>query len=326
MNYKQKLSLIHKLIIFYFLLVLARLFYWQILKKDYFKEQALKQSYRLQEIPAQRGQIYSSDNYPLVQNQKIYFLSIYKPNLKKDLSKVIENIKQGNPQLSQPDLDKMTKFQNNPNQKWISLHTPFEPSAYQQLKDKDGLSFKTSFRRFYPEKKLASTVLGKVIKDVNGLDKAHGGLEAYYNRHLNGRNGYMWQNKDAKGNPNLSAKSWHIPVKHGQNLLTSINRAVQLVIEKQLATALNKYQADIALAIVLQPQTGAVIASSATYSAQLATDSASPLNPVISNLFEPGSIFKPLVVAIGLDSHQIQNDFICQHCNQAKIVDEYSIN
>lgn len=283
----------------FFLLVIVRLFYWQIIKGRELKEKAISQTYSLDKIPQQPGLIISSDGFPLLMNQPSLLLSIYKPDLKSNIFELINSIK---PHLSASDLDKIQRFQQNPSTKWISLTTLFSPEESQKLIS-PGLSFSKTFSRFYPENILAKPVLN--------------GLEVYYSKQLKGRSGFSRQAKDATNLTVLSKKIWQLSPINGLNIQTSIHRGLQFYAETILQKGLELYSADSGEITILQPQTGAVLA--------MASSPSTDISPVISALYEPGSIFKPLVVAIALETKSITSSFICSKCDQAKIINGHTI-
>lgn len=287
---------------FCFALVIIRLFYWQIIKGQELKQQAVSQTYSLKKILPQPGLIISSDGFPFSINQPAFLLSIYKPDLQIKLDRLIETIYSVKTDLSLTDKDKLQRFQESPSQKWISLSSSFTPNESQLLMV-PGLSFGPTFSRFYPEKSLAKSILN--------------GLEIFYAKQLKGRIGYSRQAKDATNLTVLSKKIWQLSPIDGLNLQTSIHRGLQHYAETILKDGLEKYSGDSGEITILQPQTGAVLA--------MASSSSASISPTISNLYEPGSIFKPLVVAIALESKAITSEFICSKCNQPKTVNGHLI-
>lgn len=287
---------------FCFLLVIGRLFYWQIIKAEDLKEKAISQTYSLDKIPPVPGLIISSDGFPLSMNQPSLLLSIYKPDLKSNIPELIDTIKSVKSNLSASDLDKLQHFQQNQSTKWISLNSSFSPQESQKLIF-PGLSFSQTFSRFYPENKLAKPLLN--------------GLEVYYSKQLQGRGGFSRQAKDATNLTVLSKKIWQLSPINGLNLQTSIHRGLQHYAEAILQNGIEKYSADSGEITILQPQTGEVLA--------MASSSSAEISPIISALYEPGSIFKPLVVAIALETKSISPGFICSKCNQAKIINGHAI-
>lgn len=316
--------------IFCFLLISARLFYWQILKSPQLKKQAISQTQNLKEITPQRGKILSSDNFPLALNQISYQLSLYKPNLKQNLETVISQIENIKPGFISQNKSLLADFQNNPQQLWIDFATPFSQKEADILQS-PGISFQQSYHRFYPEDPLASSLIGLLAKNTQGNSTGYGGLEGYYNRQLQGKTGFIKTAQDATGQTILSQKIWQSQAQNGLNLHTHIHRSIQFLVEEKLKQAVSRYQAQSGSIIVTTPQNGAVIAMasftalSASPEASQATPSANP-NTAISHLFEPGSIFKPLVLAIALDSQSIKPDYICNQCHHPRTLAGYTIN
>jgi stage V sporulation protein D (sporulation-specific penicillin-binding protein) len=319
----------HKIILTSFLLcffiVTCRLFYWQIIKNSEYGQKANNQTYKMEINKAIRGQIYSSDEFPLVINQTDYTISIYKPNLEQDLDSVYQQIDQIHPDFISKNLDILKNFKDNNQQKWIDLNTLFTQSESDQLSLIPGITVNQLKSRYYPENNLAKDILGFVAKDSQSNYIGYGGLENYYNKQLQGKTGFTWGPQDGTGKTILTKKSWNSPAYDGNNLYTSINRAVQYLAQQSITEGIEKYQADSASVSIMEAQTGRVIAMASVASTSSATPSASK-NPTISDLFEPGSIFKPLVVTMALDQKSINTDFICQQCSHPRTIGGYTIS
>ncbi len=307
-----------------FLAVITRLFYWQVIKGPELKEKALSQTYKLETKNPTRGQIFSSDGFPLALNQTAYRLSLYKPNMTENIEDIINQIDSINLGFidNNPNLN---NFKLNPDQKWIDLPTNFSESEKNQLNKTDGLIFKKYNLRYYPENDLASNMLGFVANDDYGYQIGYGGLESYYNKQLTGKTGFTWSPQDATGKTILTKKSWSSSTVDGRHLLTSINRNIQYYAEKELASGIDKYQADSGSIIIMESKTGQIVAMTSQTGKNIATPSASR-NPAIADLFEPGSIFKPIVVTMALDQKSITPDYICHNCSQPLTIGQYTIN
>jgi cell division protein FtsI (penicillin-binding protein 3) len=310
--------------IFSFLAVTGRLFYWQVIKSPELKEKALSQTYKLEIKNPSRGQILASDNFPLVLNQTSYRLSLYKPNMTEDIDDILNKIDSIHPKFIDQN-PHLNNFKSNPNQKWLDLNTDFSESEKNQLQDINGLTFKKYSSRYYPENKLATDMLGFVANDHYGYQTGYGGLEAYYNKQLTGKTGFTWSPQDAVGKTILTKKSWSSPSVDGHTILTSINRYIQYQAETELAHGISQYQADSGSIIVMETKTGQIVAMTSQTADTVATPSASK-NPAISDLFEPGSIFKPIVVTMALDQKSITPNYICHQCSQPLTIGQYTIN
>ena len=308
---------------FCFIVVSFRFFYWQVLKAPELKEKAKNQTYKLEKILPERGKIYSSDNFPLVLNQTTYQLSLYKPNFKEDLDKILDQIEQVYPNFKIENSETLEKFKNNPNQKWITFNSALNEKQ-KDLLNISGIEFQKIEKRFYPENSMAKDILGTIGKDFSGNQIGYGGLEAFYQKQLQGKTGFIWGPQDATGKTILNKKSWSSDAINGRNIFTNINRSAQFYVEKLLQKGINDFSADSGSITIIQPKTGAILAMASLTATSSATPS-SIRNPAISDLFEPGSIFKPLVVSMALDTKAIDTNYICTKCNQPHVIGRYNI-
>jgi cell division protein FtsI/penicillin-binding protein 2 len=315
--FKQRLKIITITVSFCYLLVIGRLFYWQIIKNPDLGQKVINQNYKPEVITPNRGKIYDSNNYPLVLNQTFYQLSIYKPDLKIKTDNLLNFIKNIHPNLNSEDIVQITNFIGNPNLKWLTLKSLFSNDQKQSFHD-PGLTFTINNLRYYPEKNLGSLLLGSV---------STGGLENYYQKQLSGKYGFSWQNVDATGKTILTKPGWYLDPHDGLNLHTSVNRQIQYLAETTLTNGINQYHADSGSITIINPQTGGILAMTSFTATQSAIATASAYkNPIISDLFEPGSIFKPLIVSMALDLHTINTDYICTKCDKPHQIGEYSIS
>jgi stage V sporulation protein D (sporulation-specific penicillin-binding protein) len=319
----------HKIILISFLaclfIITCRLFYWQVIKSSEYSQKATNQTYKMEVSKPTRGQIYSSDEFPLVINQTDYTISLYKPNLLQNLDSVYQQIDQIHPGFFRDNQNILENFNKNDQQLWIDLSTLFNKNEADLLSQIPGIIINQLKSRYYPENNLAQDILGFVAKDTQGNYLGYGGLESYYNKQLQGKTGFTWAPQDATGKTILTKKSWNSPAYDGNNLHTSINRAVQYLVENTISQGIEKYQADAASISIMESDTGRIIAMASIVSTSSATPSASK-NPAISDLFEPGSIFKPIIVTMALDQKAIDTDYICTECSHARSIGTYTIS
>ena len=322
---KQRYQLILFSFIFCFLILISRFFYWQIIKSPQLKTQALTQIYKLEKDIPIRGNIYSSDNYPLVINDYNYKISIYKPNLTQDLDLVLTQIDKIHPNFIKENELILNNFKSKPQQKWLDINTLFLLSEKEELQKIDGISTKLEENRYYPETTLASQILGFIAHNSQGNSIGYGGIEAYYNKQLSGKTGFVWSPQDATGKTILTKKSWNSNSTNGLNLYSSIDRSIQYQTEKILKEGIDKYQADSGMITIMESSTGRILAMTSMVASSSATTDPSR-NPIIANLFEPGSIFKPIIVSMALDKKSIDENFVCTQCSHPRNIGTYTIN
>ena len=278
----------------------------------------------MEKISPIRGNIFTSDNFPIVQNQTVYSLSLYKPDIKISNKEILDEISKNKPNISKEDVSTIQKFDTDPNIKWVTLTSLFTQSESDSLKKVSGLVFDRLIQRFYPENNLAKNILGFIAKNDYGQIIGYEGLEGYYNKQLTGKVGYYWQAKDAQGKTIMNKNNWLSSNLDGRELHTSLNRSLQFISNSISQKGLSEFQADSVSVTILEPKTGDVLAMT-HISPTESTESASLYNPPISKLFEPGSIFKPIVVSMALDKKSINTNYICTKCNQPLVIGEYTI-
>lgn len=322
---KQRSKILSITLTFCFVVVSFRLFYWQIIKGYELSEKAKNQTYKLEKIIPKRGQIYSSDNFPLALNKTSYQLSIYKPNLKDNLDNVINNIDQVVPNFKLENNISIDNIKNNPNQKWMTFNSLLNEFQKEQL-EFPGIEFQKIEKRYYPEEPMAKDIIGIIGKNYEGSPIGYGGLEAFYQKKLKGKTGFVWAPQDAVGKTVLNKKSWSSESVSGRNIFTYINRSAQFYVEKLLKEGITQFSADSGSITVMDPKTGAIIAMASLTSTSSATPSSNIRNPAISDLFEPGSIFKPIIVSMALDAKSIDTDYICTQCDRPNVIGKDNIS
>ncbi len=311
--------------LFCFFVISCRLFYWQVIKSSEYSQKANNQTYKMEVSKPTRGLIYSSDEFPLAVNQTDYVVSLYKPNFKQNTESVYQQIEQIHPGFIRDNQNLLENFSKNDRQLWIDLNTFFNKPESEQLAQIPGITVSQLKSRYYPEGDLAQNILGFIAKNTQGNYIGYGGLENYYNKQLQGKTGFTWAPQDATGKTILTKKSWNSPTYDGNNLYTSINRAVQHLVEATITQGVEKYQADSGSVSVMESGTGRIIAMASITATSSATPSASK-NPAISDLFEPGSIFKPIIMTMALDQKSINTDFICTECSHSRTIGQYTIS
>jgi cell division protein FtsI/penicillin-binding protein 2 len=193
-----------------------------------------------------------------------------------------------------------------------------------------GIGFEQQFNRFYPEASLAAHLLGFVGKDSSGQDKGYFGLEGYYDRLLRGKKDYIVEIQDALGRPILARMSKNLRGADGNNLKLSIDRSIQFMVEKKLKIGIEKYNASSGMVGIMNPKTGSIIAlvSLPSFSPSNYQDYEENLykNPFISNTYEPGSTFKPLVMSAALDASLVTPQTKCNTCEGSVFIGGFEIH
>jgi len=183
--------------------------------------------------------------------------------------------------------------------------------------------------RAYPEGSSSGYLTGFVGKDIDGLDTGYFGLEGYFDRQLKGKIGHLNQETDVFNKPILIGDVNYFPPQDGSNIITSIDTTLQYFVVKALREALILYQAEGGTVTVMESSTGHILAMTATpgYDSNFYTQYQNEnfVNPIITAAFEPGSTFKPLVMAAALNDKVINLNTICDVCNRPMVIGEWTI-
>lgn len=321
-----RFKLVLLLIYISFFLVIIRLGYWQIVKAEELALMGQKQYGFSNIIPAKRGEIKTSDGFSLAAN-KISYLVYANPKVVEDKQAVSVKI------ADILNLDSASVSANlNRDLFWIALAKDIEYEKKQEIENLKipGVGFEERFSRFYPEASIAAQILGFVGKDDLGQDKGYFGLEGYYNRLLAGKAGKIINVRDAFGRPVLAKIKEVSPKVDGSDLVLNIDRVVQFLAERKIKEGVEKYGAESGMVGIINPKTGEVlaIANYPGFDPANFKDYESKLykNPFVTDLYEPGSTFKPLVMSSALDANLVSPTTTCNICSGPVSIGGFKIN
>lgn len=338
-----------------FIAIIARLFHWQILNGEKLSAQAEGQHFYTLSVPANRGEIKFSDSLPLVSNKNSYLLYANLTKLtgdKKIISEklaeilapqiplVATNAAELSPEIKESFLknnkEELVKRFNDrlayTSAVWVNLAHFVSRENKNEISSLNfpGLGFADEQTRDYPESSMAAHIVGFVGADRSGNPKGYFGLEGYYERELAGKPGETKIEKDAFGRPIAIGQEEREEAQNGHNLVTTIDRSVQAFVEENLKKGINDWKAKGGNVIVSDPSTGAIIAMANFPSYDPDTFSYYPTNlyknPAIADQYEPGSIFKPLVIAAAINEDKITPETRCDKCAGPRYIGGYYIN
>jgi cell division protein FtsI/penicillin-binding protein 2 len=304
--------------------VIMRLFYWQIVRADDLRELGQQQSSQTLTVDSARGEIRSSDGFPLATNKPM-FLVYANPKQIDDRDEVAHKLA---PLLQRDEASISAQLKQN--LFWVRLKASVDSDtrdSVQKLKI-PGVGFEQESIRYYPEASMAAHLVGFVGKDQQGEDHGYFGVEGYYDKQLQGRAGRMYVVKDALGNPVISDVRIEKKI-DGRTLELTLDRAIQFMVERELKDGVTKYDADGGSVIIMDTKTGKILAASSVpeFDPQHYYDFEpnSYRNPIITNLYEPGSTFKTLVMSAAIDSKVVTPDTRCTSCAGPVEISGYKI-
>ena len=314
MNLRIKLVFIF--FILFFLGIISRLFYWQIIDGTTLADMGIAQYEGIVKQNPIRGEIETSDGFPIAANQ-ISYLLYANPKLITNNNEV-SSLLGGALKMDTASISAIVN--NNSDKLWVEIANNIDQNTKDKISSFNipGVGFEQYSQRFYPEASMAATLLGFVGKDANGNNKGYFGLEGYYDDQLKGRVGQDVIIRDAFGRPVYAKLSNNSVARDGRTLVLNVNRSIQFLVENALKNGIEKYGAKGGSALVMDPKTGAVLAMANFPSFDEATywkyNEKLYVNPMISNVYEPGSTFKPIVMSAAIDDHLITPTTQCPIC------------
>lgn len=338
----MRLKIVFGLFTLLFASLIARLFYWQVVMGADLKKQASYQYKGTKTITAPRGNIYANDGTWLAVMRTNWLLFAELPKLDKNSKEIantlaplfVEDNFESRDEYRQALIQETEKIQSALDRKgvvWVPVKRKLSSETKEKIEELNikGLGFEPEESRYYPEGSSSAQLLGFVGKDEEGNDTGYFGLEGYYNISLAGKNGFLQREKDLVGVPLLTGGLSEIASIPGTDLVTHIDKRIQNSAEEKLKQGIEKYGAKEGSVIIMDPKTGAIMgmASYPSYDPAKYSEFDGTLyrNPAISDTFEPGSVFKVIVMAAGLDAEVIKPDTICDICDKPYKVDKYYI-
>lgn len=351
----KRILIMAVVIIFLMTTTVARVFYLTIVRGEELSEKAETQKLKDTEITAMRGTIYDSNGNVLAQSASVWNVFIDPLNIKdKQRDLIVDEFAN----LFGYDADEKKEFYDRTThqnhyelvEKKVENNIKEKLSKFVSKNELGGcIGTEQTTKRYYPYGTLASSVIGFTGADDQGLS----GIEAYYDEQLTGTNGRIITAKDAKSNNIANDYETSIAATDGDSIVLTINQTIQYYLEKGLRETMNEYQAKGAYGVVMNCNTGAVLAMSSlpdydcnepyklTYSkdkkaikklsdktAKQEAESAAVQNQwrnfTVSDTYVPGSVFKTFVASAALEENVV-NLNTTYNCTGSIQVDKYKM-
>ena len=294
--------------------LVGRLFFLQIIDKSDLQAKNLSQVQVDRKLQSPRGTIYDRNGRPLAMSVVTKSLYADPKMIDRPTDEIADLIE---PYVTMAKGDIVKSLQEDTAFVWIDrMMEPEKSKAIAQLikeKKLKGLNFVEESKRYYPNGNLAAQVLGFVGTDDKGLD----GLEMVLDDELKGGIQKELVATDRNGNAIFgSVLSKYLPDK-GKSVTLTIDASIQFIAERALDKAMEDTGAKHASVIVMDPKSGEILAMAnrPTYDPNHYSQSSDEAfkNIAVTNLYEPGSTFKPLVASAALASgkwklDQVYND------------------
>jgi len=309
--FKVRVILISGLLFCCFVLVVGRMFQLQVLKKEQLYKLADQQQHIQIPLVAKRGTIYDRQGNELA-------VSIEVDSVYADARKVVDVEKAADELAGILQIDRKElkeRLERRKSFEWIQRK--ISPKEAEQIKALrlQGIDFLKENRRFYPNAELAAHVIGFVGLDSRGLE----GVEFQYDALLNGK-GQVWtMARDAMGREISLGEAPFEKEDHYRNIFLTLDKQIQHVAETELSQSVQKWGAKGGLVIAMDPLTGKILALASYPSFNpnqfIQYRSRNWRNRAISDVFEPGSLFKAFLATAALEEKVVQptDSFFCEN-------------
>lgn len=287
-------------------IVLARLSEIQVFNTDWYREQANARRVSSQTLYAKRGTIYDRNGTVLVSSiecKNVYLNpSLIKKKQRRRAIDALVDVLGMDEDVVENLVDREGTFV------YVKRQVDEEDAELLAKKGIAGIEFEPAIKRVYPNGSLASQVLGVVNVDNEGIT----GLEKQYNEVLTGVNGSLMRERARDGSFIAGGAYEKVPAQDGMDIVLGIDANVQRVAEDAIAEAVERVGATYGSIIVTDPTTGEIIAA-CSYPTYDPTDLASASNAsmnlrVVTDVYEPGSVFKTFVSAAAIEHKGLTPD------------------
>lgn len=322
---KQRISFVSSIFLLLFIALIGMLVQRQIFEHWHFAALAQEQHITSRIVPAQRGKILVEERggrefYPLATNVTLFALSAVPSQIKRPeltatkLMPFLEGIEESE-LIDKLDSDALylSPLKRKIGEKEANLILDL---------DLDGIFLIPDKYRYFPEDTMAAHLLGFVNRDGIGQY----GLEGYFNEELGGKSGFLESEQDSFGQQIALGIRARIDPDDGLDVVITIDRAVQYFVEKSLKEQVENLEAERGDVIIMDPKSGAIIAMASYPTFNPNNYNKEPIeyftNSNISKVYEPGSVFKVITLAAGIDAGLVSPDTVYTDIGEVTLNDE----
>ena len=278
--------------------ILARSFQLQAIDGAELRKKAERQHKTTVNVSSRRGEIYDRNRLELAVSLEAD--SVYAEP--RNIEATAQNARALAKTLGVNRKEMEKKLDSDSGFAWIVRQTELTSAQREMLANLDGVGITKEPRRYYPNNSLAANVIGFTGTDSNGLE----GIELNYDSYLKGQVKSFSGEKDATGRVIMSVSD-SAPPERGLSVELTIDKNVQYLAEKALKKAVDDSGAKGGTAIVMEPQSGEILAMANLpgYDPNNfgAFSSRDWKNRAVADMFEPGSVMKAFVIAAALEEN-----------------------
>lgn len=288
--------------------VFGRLTYLQLYRHSEYLSRAMRQQQRTIEITPERGTIFDRNGKPLAMSISVDSAFAVPSEIADEnlAARLLSGV------INKPVDEIEARFESSRSFAWIARKLPPEKADAIRKLNLKGIYLQKENQRFYPKRDLAAHVLGFVDVDEKGLS----GIERELDSAIRGKSERIVVMADAK-------QRWfdggEAKRERGASVVLTLDEKIQYIVERELATAMAKTRSLAGTVIVMNPNTGEILALAnwPKFNPNKAGDAPSEnwMNRAVSAIYEPGSTFKLITLAAALDQGITRPDevFDCEN-------------
>jgi len=299
----RRLILVFAMLAAWGIVVVGRLVQVQLARHDHYVARAQRQQERTLDLNPVRGSILDTRGRVLAES--IAAESIYADPQAITNRRAVAKALAAVPGIGLTARELESKLRGANSFAWIARQLPLEVTREVRKLGLPGIYFIEAHRRTYPRSMLGANVIGYVGVDGDGL----GGIEHTFNSYVKGTPGKVTLLKDARKGVYLLGGDGANRPRDGRHVVLTLDSVIQFIAERALKDAVEKYRAGGGSVIVMDPNSGEILAmaSAPTFDPNRFREFSpeSRKNRSVQDFYEPGSTFKIITAAAGLEERLV---------------------
>lgn len=310
LKFRSRVTVLSCFLIFAWVGLTARLFQIMVIDSAAYREQGFSQSQKNEKLLAVRGNIYDRHDRPLTRNIIHYSLGAH-PSKIKNKQSFSELIAKATGREAENYIGKLESKSD-----FVYLDRNLRRDKVESILGTRiaGLVIERKSRRSYPHSNVAAQIVGFTDVDDEGLV----GIEKEFNTLLSGTPGWVVKQVNGEGRSQIKTSFPMMPPVDGANIQLTIDLEYQSILQEELARRVNESNAKGAMGVLMDPQTGAILAMASLPDYDPNRPGASPTenqkNKAITDQFEPGSTYKVVAAtaAVATQTVSLFDEFYCE--------------
>ena len=310
LKFRSRVTVLSCFLIFAWVGLTARLFQIMVIDSAAYREQGFSQSQKNEKLLAVRGNIYDRNDRPLTRNIIHYSLGAH-PSKIKNKQSFSELIAEATGREAENYIVKLESKSD-----FVYLDRNLRRDKVESILGTRiaGLVIERKSRRSYPHSNVAAQIVGFTDVDDEGLV----GIEKEFNTLLSGTPGWVVKQVNGEGRSQIKTSFPMMPPVDGANIQLTIDLEYQSILQEELARRVNESNAKGAMGVLMDPQTGAILAMASLPDYDPNRPGTSPTenqkNKAITDQFEPGSTYKVVAAtaAVATQTVSLFDEFYCE--------------